>query len=200
MATRKNCAQDIKILITNGSIEMLKKRRIQWSKLYNYTDVTGQGLLSRAIGSGSYPMVEFLLDKGFNIEFRSKYARSTPVMTASTSNSNKILNLLIERGADIHATNINDENALLLAATHGYIENTKNLLEKGCSHSVTNKDGDTPLHCAATYDEVAIFKLLIDYGASIHVKNKLGKTPLDLVKHKWNYEEYLLYIKNKKIK
>jgi ankyrin repeat protein len=200
MATRKNCALDIKVLITNGSIEMLKKRRIQWSKLYNHTDITGQGLLARAIGSTCYPMVEYLLDQGFDIEFKSKFAKTTPLIHAATTNSNKILKLLIDRGANIHATNIYGENALLLAATHGYIENTKLLLEKGASISVIGKDGNTPLHCAATYEELEIFKLLVDNGASIHVKNKLGKTPLDLVKHKWNYQEYCLYIKNKKIK
>jgi ankyrin repeat protein len=202
MATRKKCnnyiIRDIMTLVTSGSIEMLKKRRVQWSKLYNYTDVTGQGLLATSIISGSYPMVEYLLDKGFDIEFKSKFSKYTPVMTAASLGSHKILSLLIERGANIHATDIFGRNALLFAASCGYIANTTLLLEKGSSLTATDQDGNTPLHCAAISENLDIFKLLIDKGASTQVKNKVGKTPLDLVKHKWNYQEYFLYIKNKK--
>ena len=198
MSTRKKCSQDIKLLISNGLIEMVKKRRVQWSKLYNYVDITGQGLLARAIISGSYPMVEYLLDKGFDIEFKSKFSKYTPVMTAASLGSHKILSLLIERGANIHAKDIFGQNALLFAASRGYIANTTLLLEKGSSLTATDQDGNTPLHCTAIYEQLDIFKLLIDNGASIHIKNKLGKTPLDLVKHKWNYEEYAIYVKNKK--
>lgn len=202
MTTRKKCNQDnedIRLLIKTGSIEMLKARRVQWSKLYNYTDITGLGLLTSAIRTPRYPMLEYLLDKGFDIEFKTKFAGYTPIMYAARSN-NSILQLLIERGANVHATSIKGETPLHIAVSYGFFDNTKLLLEKGSKIDCVDQEGNTPLHCAGVYHELDIFKMLIDKGASIHVKNKLGQTPLDLVKHTWNYQEILLYIKNKKIR
>jgi len=189
--------KDIRILIQNGAIEMLKKRRIQWSKLYNESNITGEGLLSDAIQSRSYPMVKYLLDKGFNIEFKNTFSGYTPIIIAAT-NMRSILTLLIERGANIHSTNNRGETALHVAVARGYIDNINILLEKGSLLESVDQEGNTPLHFACKYYQIDVSKLLIDKGASIHLKNKLGKTPLDLAKNTWMHQELMLYIKNKK--
>ena len=193
MATRKKCSTDINLLIENGALEMLKKRRVQWPKLYNKTDITGYGLLATAIRSYSCAMVEYLLDKGFDIEFKNKFSGYTPLIYAAT-NMKRILELLIARGANIHATNNRGETALHVAVANGYLENVVILLEKGSTLESVDQEGNTPLHHACRQYQLDILKMLIDKGASHKIKNKLGKTPLDLMKNTWKSQEMKLYL------
>jgi ankyrin repeat protein len=194
MATRKKCSTDINLLIENGALEMLKKRRVQWPKLYNKTDLTGYGLLATAIRSHSCKMVEYLLDKGFDIEFKNKFSGYTPIIYAAT-NMTRILGLLIVRGANIHATNNRGETALHVAVANGYLENVIILLEKGSTLESVDQEGNTPLHLACKFYQLDIIKWLIDKGASHRVKNKVGQTPLDLAKNTWKSQEIMLYLK-----
>ncbi|KAI0438486.1 hypothetical protein F4803DRAFT_565241 [Xylaria telfairii] len=88
------------------------------------------------------------------------------------------IHLLIDRGADISATNKDGKSPLYTAATCGQVEMVKLLIHHGANISATNKDGKSPLYAAATCGQVEMAKLLIHHGADVSATNKDGKSPL----------------------
>ena len=75
----------------------------------------------------------------------------------------KIIQFLVEKGADIH---ICSEDPLHLAADEGYLEIVKFLLEQGADIHASN---EFALRCAAEHDHLEIIKYLLQQGANIHV-------------------------------
>jgi ankyrin repeat protein len=106
-----------------------------------------------------------------------------------------IARLLIERGADVNARNVFDndpheqgdgrgelgQTALHLAARHGHIELARLLLDSGANvNEIDYYKGSTPLHYAASYQRFHLVQLLIDRGAKVNARNRNGLTPLRL--------------------
>jgi len=61
-------------------------------------------LLHYAVHYGNLDMVSFLIDKGANVEIKSKEGK-TPLHLAVEEAKQNIINLLLDRGADIEAKN-----------------------------------------------------------------------------------------------
>ncbi|WP_419198621.1 ankyrin repeat domain-containing protein [Wolbachia endosymbiont of Rhagoletis cingulata] len=72
-------------------------------------------LLHYAVHYSNFDMVSFLIDKGANIEIRSKEGK-TPLHLAVEEAKQNIINLLLDRGADIEAKNNDGRTPLYLAA------------------------------------------------------------------------------------
>ncbi|MCL2804992.1 MAG: ankyrin repeat domain-containing protein [Treponema sp.] len=94
-----------------------------------------------------------------------------------------IIDILLEKGADIHAVNTNGETPLHIAAEENdYSFNIQCLLEKGAITDINAKTNDflTPLHLAAAYNENPdIIDLLIDNGADISAQTDAhGEYPI----------------------
>jgi len=75
----------------------------------------------------------------------------------------KIIQMLLDNGADVHA---DDENPLRRAAVAGHTEIVKLLLEAGADVHVYD---DSPLRSAAVAGHTEIVKLLLAAGADVHV-------------------------------
>lgn len=93
-----------------------------------------------------------------------------------------IVEMLINRGVRINATNMGDDTALHLAAAHGHRDIVQMLLHSKANICAANEHGNTPLHyaCFWNYDQVA--EELVNNGASVNIENKFGDTPLDKAK------------------
>ncbi|WP_341812896.1 ankyrin repeat domain-containing protein [Wolbachia endosymbiont (group A) of Cephus spinipes] len=72
-------------------------------------------LLHYAVHYGNLDMVSFLVDKGANVEIRSKKGKA-PLHLAVEESKQNIINLLLDRGADIEAKNNDGKTPLYLAA------------------------------------------------------------------------------------
>lgn len=84
--------------------------------------------------------------------------------------------LLIERGADPHVRDAEDNTPLHLAVSH---ENVVNLLiQHGARVDAVNRHGDTPLHCVESMTPRSAY-VLRSYGADINLKNNEGLTPYE---------------------
>ena len=81
----------------------------------------------------------------------------------------KIIQMLLDNGADVHA---DDENPLRRAAVAGHTEIVKLLLEAGAD---VHADAENPLRSAAEEGHLEIVKLLLEAGADVHVYDE---TPL----------------------
>ena len=99
----------------------------------------------------------------------SAFTSETSLMIAARYGKTKIVKLLLERGADVNATNKDGENALAHARTE---EIGKLLLDKGANVS------GTALVTASIYGNMVMLKLLLERGVDVNAKNKDGENAL----------------------
>jgi hypothetical protein len=90
----------------------------------------------------------------------------TQLHHAAHDNSLDIATLLIDRGADIEATNNDGRTPLLQAAHDNSLEVATLLINRGADIEATNNDGYTPLRFAAWENSLEVATLLIDRGAN----------------------------------
>ena len=71
-----------------------------------------------------------------------------------TSGQLEVVKWLVEKGADVNATNKDGRTVLHSAADSGQLDVVKWLVEKGADVNATDKDGKTVLHMAAEQGSV----------------------------------------------
>jgi ankyrin repeat protein len=128
---------------------------------------------------------------------------STPLIRAAESGELRVVDWLVEHGADVNARNGQLATALLQAVWFHRTDCAKRLLRAGADPNLADDELRTPLLCAATmgYRSVAvelftprariatqepkstdgyieIATLLIEHGANVNAKNEDGATPL----------------------
>lgn len=132
-------------------------------------------------GKGNIKRVEIFLNttegKIFNIDARSSYNTSS-LGFATAEGHWEIVNLLIEKGADINSQNDLGNSALHCASNKGQIEIVKLLLTNGAKINLQNLEGYTALHEASSGGHLEILKLLLENGAMKDIKTKKGETAL----------------------
>lgn len=87
---------------------------------------------------------------------------------------------ILDKGADLHWKNLEDQTFLHLAVRRNYLTTTTCLLENGANPNTQDAYGDTPLHDAAANNYISIAELLLECKTDISLKNKEGKTAFDL--------------------
>jgi ankyrin repeat protein len=151
----------------------------------------------------SLDFVKQLLDRGADLEARvTKQPRTglnafnrigaTPFLLASKTVDVPLMQLLIERGANVKAINVDNTNALMVAAGVGMygagedagtvdeaFEAVTLLLRlQAADPAAADNNGDTALHGAAFRGANRVVQLLVDNGARLDAVNKKGWTPL----------------------
>lgn len=130
---------------------------------------------------GPLEIVQFLLDKGANVNAKSTQG-NTPLHYAAKQNEAAIAQLLLERGAAINDQRSLDGWAPLhFAAFNNSTETLQLLLERGANVDIQNKDKETPLVLATRKDHAGAAQLLLEYHANIHhCGSALHRTPLHI--------------------
>lgn len=128
-------------------------------------------------------VVEFFLDKGLDIEARTKRGQ-TPLHEAmyqiAYNTCLPVAELLLNRGANIEVRDNNGNTPLHLAVTSGQLQLVKLLLSKGANTEVRTEVGSTPLHLAAKGSrDTRTIDALIAVGTNATARDKDGKTPFD---------------------
>jgi ankyrin repeat protein len=73
-------------------------------------------------------------------------AEQTPLHTAAKNGADSIVQLLLERGADVDARDVKDNTALMIATS---VQAVKLLLAAGADAAAVGDNGQTTLHCQA---------------------------------------------------
>lgn len=140
-----------------------------------------------AIKKGRMLIVEYLLKKLPKTELEMKTAvGDTSLLYAIKVRQWPIAKLLINKGADVQATDLIGQSPIHLAllyvkAPGGRLELVKLLLDKGAEPNPTDSTGKTPLHIAAEKGFFEIIKLLAPWVEDINVKDAAhGHTALHL--------------------
>ncbi|KAJ3459828.1 hypothetical protein MRS44_015901 [Fusarium solani] len=90
----------------------------------------------------------------------------------------RLVKLLLKRGANLESRDEWGDTILSLAAKAGDLSVVRLLIKEGVDVETRNKDGDTALSLASCAGNEAIVKILVEAGASIEPKGDLGGTPL----------------------
>lgn len=142
-----------------------------------------------ACEQGNKEIVELLLLKDANINAKCKgyrdlvrykgdpiqpetyedtYKGYTPLMFASQNGNEKIVELLIFKGANINAKDDFSNDALMIACQNGKKKVVELLISKGANINAKNNDLMTPLMIASKIYNSEITELLISKGANVN--------------------------------
>lgn len=111
---------------------------------------------------------------------------------ATVCNNVPLINLLLDRGANISSETRAGFRPLHAAARHGYLEVTNLLILRGANINHYNIDGTTALHEAVRTGTLDVVKALVEHG-SINLRDHTGETPLIMAERlgKKDKAEYL---------
>ncbi len=167
-------------------------------------DADGLTDLHYAAAAGMSALARFLLDAGADVHARMKEDENlltevskrklralaktnifdnlprtgTPLHWAAWKNARDTAELLLSRGADIHATDKDDLTPLHWAVRKNARDTAQLLISRGADLHENDKYGNTPLHWAVRSNACDAADLLISHGADFQAKNKYGRTPL----------------------
>lgn len=108
--------------------------------------------------------------------------------TAAANGSIELVQLLLDAGADIDATDTWCSTALLAAAKHDNIDVLQLLLDVGAEIEATDCWANTALLAAAKYDNRVAIQILLDAGADIDAKDDFSRSLLQIVSKHGNSE------------
>jgi ankyrin repeat protein len=141
--------------------------------------------------STSTKMLRFLLDHGALIDGRDENGE-TYLQTAIDNDEEEIVELLIERGANV---NVADEEGVTPLMRVESIEDARLLLEHGANVNATDNEGQTALHLLTSEPgRIEFATLLITRGADVNARDHDGHTPLDYVIEAFDYDFALLLV------
>lgn len=104
----------------------------------------------------------------------------------------RMVRLLIKRGADINASDVGQYRPLHLAVMGQRLWNTKELIRAKVEVNVAERHGKhTPLHFACMVGAVEIVKELVKAGGDAEQKDRYGKTPMYYAKNNKKIMEVL---------
>ena len=103
----------------------------------------------------------------------------TCLMIAAINGHLAICRLLLDKGAQVEARNINGCTPLLLADWNGHYEIVRLLCDRGADVEARANDGWRPLHSAASFGHISVVKELIEErNAEINARTDGGRTAL----------------------
>jgi len=176
----------------------------------NAIDKSGFNPLYNAVYKQDINLLKFLISKGARVDIKPVNNNDSLLAIADRSvNSNEIVELLIQKGAEIperlgkhllhKATdakivkillskgvyiNVQDyddlKTPLQSAIKDGRAEVVEFLIKNGADFNGKDKYGATPLHYAVRYNQPDTVRLLIASGADVNIRDNQEKTPLYL--------------------
>lgn len=143
-----------------------------------------------AIQAEQPEMALFLLEqKGVDLEARESHG-STPLVEAIAFHQMKVLEALLERGADINAPGPVDRTALHVEASNLDPKMIRWLLKRGANPDARDEDSAIPLHLAAFFPAPAdsferrdvhdALNMLLESTSDMNAVNDAGQTPLHI--------------------
>ncbi|XP_071986930.1 fibronectin type 3 and ankyrin repeat domains protein 1 isoform X2 [Engystomops pustulosus] len=103
----------------------------------------------------------------------------TALMMAAQKGFLRIVQLLVNHGADINQETGSGKNSLMLACFAGHLDIVKYLREQGASWESRDKGGCTAMHWAVDGGDVKVIEWMIADGCQVDVKDSCSRwTPL----------------------
>jgi len=104
----------------------------------------------------------------------------SPLGGALLQNYFQVVELLHERGADIHIRGLRERTPLHFASRLGSVDGVRWLLNHGADANAQQDDHWTPLHLAIYNRRLEIVQMLLEHNADIHAQTDRGEVALHL--------------------
>uniref|UniRef100_H3BVT9 Ankyrin repeat domain 52 n=1 Tax=Tetraodon nigroviridis TaxID=99883 RepID=H3BVT9_TETNG len=104
----------------------------------------------------------------------------TPLDHTAKSGHEKMVSLLLSKGANVNANDKKERKPIHWAAYHGHLEVVKLLTSQGANVKCKDKQGYTPLHAAAVSGQLDVIKYLLRVVSEIDDSNAYGNTALHM--------------------
>ncbi len=122
-----------------------------------------------------FEYIQYLIETGADVNARNKSGDSVLFLTVQ-KNNRQVGDILLERGADIFATNTQNNSPLRIALTSG--GDIQDWLITSQTMNTTDGSGNTPLHYAAEWKLDSSILRLVEKGAKINAVNSNGESAL----------------------
>ncbi|MEO8035769.1 MAG: ankyrin repeat domain-containing protein [Acidobacteriota bacterium] len=123
--------------------------------------------LMKAAWDRDLPIVELLVARGANVNYKTADSGETALMNAVTQEDASIVKLLLAAKADVNPKNKYDFNAFTSAVATGNQEIVGMLLDAGAKIN-EGSSGLTPLTFAAASENIDMMKFLVTRGADVN--------------------------------
>jgi len=142
-----------------------------------FSAVENLELLDSTIKTFATAMVDFKFE-GSKILFHA----------VERNRSARVLEALVQSGADIFARNEHGRSLLHEAAIWGSLTACNYFIFRGCDVDATDQDGETPLHLALGRDKFSssthrIVESLVQHEANVNAVNNKKQTPLSIANY-----------------
>ena len=133
-------------------------------------DINGDTALHQACRHSLLEVVRLLLDKGLDVEAPGHW-NMRPLQSAAstlTGDPKPVVNLLLQRGANIDSHGYRGQTALHECALYNRYEMAEYLLNRGAQPDLNDDDGRTPVDTATLAgksERIPLINLLIKHGA-----------------------------------
>jgi len=168
--------------------------------------------------NGDLEKVKSEISKGIDVDYRDADGK-TALIYASTANKTKVMEYLLEHGADINATTQFNETALFWATAFGHVDAVRLLLNKNADTQIINNDHKTALDLSRDLNKEEIERMLIAEITSKLAQFKVGMTMSEVMllpflntssfrftfiaspdkEERWKLGDYILIFKNEKL-
>lgn len=139
----------------------------------------GPVLLRNMARLGNYSMTEFLLEKG--VPLVPKDSGPLPLILAASRNYMKVIQVLLNNGANPNAAGGMGWTALFVAAEYGRPNMAELLIQHGAFANHTDQLGRTPLFRAVLWRNYDVARILLEKGnADPNVTTCAGRSPLSV--------------------
>ncbi|MBS0204831.1 MAG: ankyrin repeat domain-containing protein [Planctomycetes bacterium] len=135
--------------------------------------------LMQAASEGNLNDVKFHLRRDPEALHRSNDFGMTPLHLAADKGQDRVVEILLQAGADVNVPNANVQaTPLQYAATGGFVQAVRVLLDANANVNATDSVGRTPLMWAASKGQESVVKLLLERGADANQTTPAGWTAL----------------------
>ena len=152
-------------------------------------------LLQLAVLLDSIELVQDILKYGANVNIENQFGLQDSVLHSAAELGNaKIVQLLIDAGADIEKTNSDQQTALHSAVLGDHLEVVELLLKNNANANTQDRQGTSPLHYSAYQGNLRMSEMFVKHGVDINAKNCEGLTAIDCAStaHHSEIVEYFL--------
>ena len=145
--------------------------------------------LQHAVEFNDASTLKYLIKKGVNIDHTFKTVltehgqrrrHQTALFIAVRKNYKGLVQLLIDAGCNVNATDSRGETPLFVAVSKGTCHSVKTLVKSGASIQHLNNKSENVLFAAVESGHIDVIEYLIECGCSVDVRNNVGKTVLEI--------------------
>lgn len=141
----------------------------------NSRDRSGRTPLHWAVQGGdtAKAMIDFLIDRGADVEGGSTKGSATPLCIAASTGNRAAVDALLAHSTDVNAEEAFGGRPFTVAQSQGHHEIAKLLLESGADACTANAFGETAFHDAAAENDIEMLRNLLSRGCNPNTLSRM---------------------------